>query len=98
MATAADVSAVVTEIEAIADSILKELEAVPAIAGAAGIADTVVELLGSLLSKALLAWSAASGTPITVESVQALLPNSTPLTEPTPTTVSTPGKPVDPLP
>lgn len=96
MATAADVSAVVTEIEAVADSILKELEVVPAVAGPAGIADTVVELLGGLLSKALLAWSAASGTPITIESVQALLPNSTPLTPPTPTPIGTPAEPTEP--
>ena len=37
----------------------------------------------ALVQAALTAWSNASGTPITVASVQALLPNPTPLTPPT---------------
>lgn len=81
--TAADVAASITEVKGVADSILEELEPVPAVGADALIAQNVLDLLSDLASKALLAWSGASGTPITVESLQALLPNSTPLTPPT---------------
>lgn len=93
MATAADVSATITEISGIADEILKELESVPAIAGAATVGDTILNLLSGLVSKALLAWSAANDTPITVESVTALLPNQTPLTPPN---INPTGAPIPP--
>lgn len=43
-------------------------------------AEKAVEALAAI---ALTAWSNASGTPITVASVQALLPNATLLTPPT---------------
>ena len=42
-----------------------------------------VQAIEALVTAALTAWSNASGTPITVASVQALLPNPTPLTGPT---------------
>lgn len=45
-------------------------------------AEAVLPLLEQLVNSALTAWSNASGEPITVESVQALLPNPTPLTPP----------------
>jgi hypothetical protein len=36
-----------------------------------------------MVSKALTAYGAASGTPITTATIEALLPNATPLTKPT---------------
>ncbi len=80
MATVADVSSVVTEIQTISTTVLSVLEtADPAITVPA----TIAEELLTLAAKALAAWSAASGVAITAESVQALLPNQTPLTAPT---------------
>ena len=84
MATIQDVQTLVQEVQSIGDAILQELEAaVPSVDGPAVIAGTALDLIATLAQKALSAWSAASGTPITVESVQALLPNPTPLTPPT---------------
>lgn len=42
----------------------------------------VLTIVEQLVGKALTAWSNASGTPITVETVMALLPNPDPLTPP----------------
>ncbi len=83
MATAADVAATITEVSSVADQILKELAVVPAIGAGAAVADNVLVLVTDLVTKALTAWSTASGVPITPESVAALLPNATPLTAPT---------------
>ncbi len=74
----------ITEISGIADAILKALETIPAIAGPAAVADEIVVLVAELASKAVTAWSQASGTPITVESLNALLPNPVPLSAPDP--------------
>jgi len=80
MATVQEVSTTISEIEQIATEILGTVEALaPATAVPIGIA----EALASLVTKALLAWSAASDTPITADSVLALLPNPAPLTPPT---------------
>lgn len=79
MATAATVSTTVTEIGTIADSILQEISAVdPAVAAPAAI----VEMLAGLVTKAIAAYSAASGAPVTVASIEALLPNPEPLSAP----------------
>jgi hypothetical protein len=78
-----DLSALATDITAVqgvAGTILSTIEAVdPAVALPAATAGTVVGLLGDMVTAALTAWSNASGIPITVESVTALLPNPTPL-------------------
>lgn len=47
------------------------------------IADAVVPVLEQLIEKAVTAYSGASGTPITVASLTALLPDMTPLNKPT---------------
>lgn len=46
------------------------------------LAEAILPIVGDLVNKALTAWSNASGQPITIETVQALLPNATPLTSP----------------
>lgn len=74
----------VGEVAQIANQILLTIGTLdPAIApettAIAGIESLVLELV----TKALAAYSAASGIPITVESVTALLPNQEPLTPPT---------------
>jgi hypothetical protein len=81
--TAADVSSTVTEIQAAGDTILEVIQgSVPGVALEAGAAEAVLNLLAGLIGKALTAYSAASGTPITPETVAALMPNPTPLTQP----------------
>lgn len=83
MATATEVSGAVSEVQATATTVLAILEAAdPGAAPGAQVAENVVTLIGDLVTKALNAWSTAAGTPITVDSVLALLPNQTPLTEP----------------
>jgi hypothetical protein len=70
----------VTEVQTVAGSILATIEqADPAVGVPVEVAEQAVTLLGDLVSAALTAWSNASGIPITVESVTALLPNATPL-------------------
>lgn len=81
--TAGQVSTAITEAQAIGDSILKEIEVyAPGDAVPAGAAGLILDLASQLASKALAAWSAASGTPITAESVLALLPDQTPVAPP----------------
>lgn len=80
MATVSQVTGVIAEIEAIAKEIAAEVTVLdPAIA----VPVTIGFSLADLITKALSAWSTASGTPITVENLQALLPDPTPLTPPT---------------
>lgn len=80
MATASEISAIIADILQVSGTILPVLESLdPGVAVPAEVAQE----LANLAAKALAAWSAASATPITVESVQALLPNQTPLTPPT---------------
>lgn len=55
----------------------------PDVAIPAEILEKLLPLLVTYLSKGLNAWSNASGQPITVETVTALLPNQTPLSLPT---------------
>jgi hypothetical protein len=81
--TTADVTATVTEIQATGDSVLEIVAAaVPGVALEAGAAEQVLNLLATLVGKALTAYAAASGTPITAASVLALLPDATPLSPP----------------
>lgn len=84
MATAAEVQAIIEEIQAGSDVVLTTLgTVVPSEEIPASKASAIVDLISDLATKALAAWSAAANNPITVESVQALLPNQTPLTPPT---------------
>lgn len=80
MATASEVAIIIQDIEQIAGQIIPILTALdPAI----GVPAEIATEIANLAAKAVAAWSAASGTAITVESVQALLPNQTSLTPPT---------------
>jgi hypothetical protein len=82
--TTTEVTTAVTETQAVGDTILATLEAVdPAVDIPAATAATILDLIAELVSKALTAYSAASGTPITTATIEALLPNATPLTAPT---------------
>lgn len=84
MATTAQIQADVTAAQAVGNTILTTLSEIdPATAPTAAAAEAVMALTASLVSAALTAYSNATGTPITVASVQALLPDSTPLTAPT---------------
>jgi hypothetical protein len=80
MATIQSILSILEEVEQISNSILAEVEALdPALDLPIG----VIQAIEALATTALKAWSNASGTPITVSSVQALLPNPVPLTPPT---------------
>jgi hypothetical protein len=80
MATVGQVLTILQEVEEANNTILATVEALdPALE----LPVEVVQAIEALTNTALTSWSAASGTPITVESVQALLPNPTPLTPPT---------------
>ena len=73
----------VKAVQGVSDAILKQIEELdPAAAVPAAAADLAVTTLGDLVTKALTAWSNASGIPITGASVAALAPNATPLTAP----------------
>lgn len=77
------VVSVVTDVQAIGDAILVEVgSVVPGAAVPAAVATKVLDLISQLFTKAATAWNAAGGTPITVETITALLPNATPLTPP----------------
>lgn len=83
MSTASDVSTAVAEVQAVADAILKLIEVdVPPVAGEAAVSQSILDEIATLLLKALAAYQAAAGTPITVEAFQALYADSTPLTPP----------------
>jgi hypothetical protein len=80
----AGVVTAIQEVQTVSATVLATIEATdPGVAGEAATAGALVTLLGGLVSSALRAYSAASGTPVTVESVQALLPDPTPLNTPT---------------
>jgi hypothetical protein len=73
---AGQISVAISEVQAVGDTILTTLEAVdPGVALPAATAEIILDLVAKYAVKALTAWSTASGTPITVESIQALLPN-----------------------
>jgi hypothetical protein len=80
MASIQDVLSILQEVEQASNTILATVEALdPALDLPVG----VIQAIEGLATTALSAWSTASGTPITVASVQALLPNPVPLTPPT---------------
>jgi len=78
-------SSIVTEIQGIADTILSTIGSVaPGVALETTAATGLVDLFSTLATKALAAYSEASGTPINTSTVADLLPNPTPLTPPNP--------------
>lgn len=79
MVTVATVTTAITEAQTIGDTILKSLAALEP---EAAVAEDALDLVSQFVTAALNALSAASGTPITVASVQALLPNQTPVAPP----------------
>ena len=73
----------VTAVQGVAQTILTTIEAIdPAVGVPAGVAANLVTLIGGLVTAALTALQNASGEAITAESITALLPNATPLPEP----------------
>jgi hypothetical protein len=81
--TAGDVSQGITEVQQTGDLILAAIEGLdPAAEVDAELAGKVLDMSADLAIKAITAWSAASSTPITADSIMALLPNATPLTPP----------------
>lgn len=83
MATVAEVTSSITAVQAVGDSILAVLEtADPALDVPAATAGTILDLLAELVTKALTAYSGASGTPINATTIAALMPNPAPLSEP----------------
>jgi hypothetical protein len=77
-----DVSNAVTTIQSVGDLILEEVEQ---FAPSTAAAVSTAELLLDLAAKAVAAWASASGVPVTVENLQALVAklNPEPLTPPT---------------
>jgi hypothetical protein len=78
------VSNIATQIQNDADLVLETIKGVdPALTLPVDAAESIVNVFGGLINKALAGWSAASGIPITQASVLALLPDNTPLDAPT---------------
>lgn len=63
--------------------ILREYVPNQELAAIANLADLIIPITEQLAANGLTAWSNASGQAITVASVQALMPDPTPLTPPT---------------
>lgn len=85
MITAIEVTAGIEEVQAVGDQILVTIEGLdPGVALEAGVAETVLNLLAQLVTKAITAYSGAADAPITPETIAALMPNSTPLSAPDP--------------
>lgn len=81
--TSTEITSAVTEGQAIGDSILEAVGALaPGVAVPAAFAETILNLLAKYIGKAVEGYSAASGTPITAESIATLLPNQIPLSAP----------------
>lgn len=81
--TAASLATNVKTVQAIGDNILATIAGLdPAVAPEAALAGVALDLTAEMVAAALMAWSDASGQPITAETIAALLPNPTPLTEP----------------
>lgn len=84
--TAGTIATYIGESQAIGDVIMGTVSVMdPGAALQIGTVATIVDLSAQMAIKALQAWSVASGLPITTENIVALLPDSTPLSEPDPT-------------
>jgi hypothetical protein len=80
---ATQISVSVQEGQVIGDQILKSIELMsPGIAVPAELAQTILDLIAQLVAKALAAYEASAGVPITPETLMALMPNAVPLTAP----------------
>lgn len=78
------IATVVKEVQAVGDQILEVVDVVePGVALPAELAEKILDLSGEMLTKALTAWQAASGQPITAESIAALMPSTQTLDAPT---------------
>lgn len=74
----------ITEIQTASNAVLGVIETVdPEVKVPAEVASATLTLLGTIITAATAAYSKASQTDITVESILALLPNATPLPAPT---------------
>ena len=83
--TAEEVAAYVEEVQLAGNTILNTVEALdPGVNLPAETAEVILNLLAGMATTAFAAWGKARGVPITVESIQGLLPNPTPLTPPDP--------------
>jgi len=80
MATVQQITTDIQAVQAIADTILSGLSGLEP---EATVAEGALDIVSQLVTAALTAYSNASGTPITVESVQALMPDQDPLPPPT---------------
>jgi hypothetical protein len=81
--TAGDVASVVTEVKVAGDTVLELVGTFdPAVELEAGVAEGALNLIAQMASKAIAAYGAAAGVPVTSENVLALLPNQAPLSEP----------------
>lgn len=81
--TAVEIESHISEVQAAVDAILATISALDSedevpVAEAA----SILNLLATVLAKALAAYSAAAGAPITIDSVRALAPNPVPLSLP----------------
>ena len=82
-ASIATITTTVQEIQATGDLVLKTLAGIPAIGTASTAAESILDITAQLLESALKGLKTAQGTAITVASVQALLPDQTPVAPPT---------------
>jgi hypothetical protein len=84
MATVQQVTTAITSVQTIGDGILKTLEtADPGVAVPAESAGVILDLASQMVTAAIAAFAAASGTPIDATTIAALMPNATPLSAPT---------------
>lgn len=85
MATVSDITTAVTAAQTAGDGILDIIENLdPGATVPAEVAEQVLDVTAQLVSSALAAYVAATGTPITPETIAALAPNPAPLSQPDP--------------
>ena len=83
--SAEEIAKYVKQVQVAGDTILNSVEDLtPGEDVAAESAEAILDMVAEMASLALAAWSAAAGQPITMETIQGLLPNPTPLTPPDP--------------
>lgn len=81
--TVAAIVSTTEEIQRDAAVVLEIIKATyPQVTDEATIAESILTILATLVTKALTAYAAASGTPITSANIASLMPSSTPLTAP----------------
>ncbi|MGO4210573.1 hypothetical protein AB4Y89_21690 [Terriglobus sp. 2YAB30_2] len=81
--TAAAIISTTEEIQRDAAIVLEIIkDTYPQVSDEAAVAERILTILAALVAKALTAYAAASGTPITPASIESLMPNPTRLTAP----------------